>query len=130
MESKFTKEKPAAGNSGLYQKKFANKYTNNHMKNQSTIDYDHVKQKAIPHTLALLNRILPGGKIQGQEYVALNPRRYDRTLDSFRFNTRTGKWQDFATEDKGGDIISLWAYVRGISQSAAAREILAIVGGA
>lgn len=130
MESKFTQEKPAVTSNGFHNKKFTSKYTNSHRINQSTIDYGHVKQKTMPHVLSLLNRVLPGGRIRGQEYIALNPRRYDRTPDSFRFNTRTGRWQDFSTKDKGGDIISLWAYVRGISQSSAAREILAIVGAA
>lgn len=129
MQSRILKEKPTR-NSGLNNRKFTLKYSNYYIKKQSIIDYDHVKQKTMPHILALLNRVLPGGKIQGQEYIALNPRRCDRKLGSFKFNTRTGKWQDFSTGDKGGDIISLWAYVQGISQSAAARELLAIVGGA
>jgi hypothetical protein len=34
---------------------------------------------------------------------------------------RLGCWADFATGDQGGDLISLLAYLRGISQSEAAR---------
>ena len=100
------------------------------MKNQSHIDFELVKQKTVPHILALLHRVLPGGKIQGHEYIALNPRRYDRTPGSLKFNTLTGKWKEWATGDYGVDIISLWAYIRDISQSAAARELLTIIGGA
>jgi hypothetical protein len=94
------------------------------------IDFERLKQRAMPRILVLLNRLLPGGKIQGHEYVVRNPRRNDLKAGSFKFNTRTGKWKDWATGDYGIDIISLWAYVRGISQSAAARELLTIVEGA
>ena len=38
---------------------------------------------------------------------AFNPRRADRHLGSFQINVRTGKWADFATGDRGGDLISL-----------------------
>jgi hypothetical protein len=73
---------------------------------------------------------LPGGTLENREYVALNPTRCDERLGSFRINTLTGKWADFATGDKGGDIISLWAYVEGISQTDAARVLQSIIGGA
>jgi len=36
-------------------------------------------------------------------------------------NLLTGRWADFATGDKGGDPISLLAYLRSISQGDAAR---------
>jgi hypothetical protein len=55
--------------------------------------------------------------------VALNPRRQDSHPGSFKVNLRTGRWADFATGDKGGDVISLLAYLKGISQSEAARHL-------
>lgn len=73
--------------------------------------------------LRLVQHVLPNGKFQRNEYVSLNPTRHDRHLGGFRINTRTGKWADFATGDKGGDLISPWAYVRGISQRQALRKI-------
>jgi len=57
--------------------------------------------------------------------VALNPRRHDRRLGSFSINLRTGRWADFATANRGGDIISLAAYLFGTSQVKAARTIAA-----
>jgi len=36
---------------------------------------------------------------------------------------RAGAWADFATGDKGGDIVSLLAYLQGVSQSEAARRL-------
>lgn len=68
--------------------------------------------------------ILPYGMREGREWVALNPTRDDNNTGSFRINITTGKWADFATGDAGGDIVSLHAYLRGISQYDAAVEML------
>jgi hypothetical protein len=80
---------------------------------------------------AVLARILPGGKRVGAEIVALNPRRADRRLGSFKVNRYNGRWADFATGDKGGDPISLVAYLADVSQGEAARllaRMLALEG--
>ena len=53
--------------------------------------------------------------------MALNPLRDDSRPGSFKVNLCTGRWADFATGDKGGDAISLLAYLRGLSQGEAAR---------
>ncbi len=98
--------------------------------NQQKIDFNLLNRQLTPSILPLLNLLLPEGSLETQEYVALNPTRYDEHLGSFRINTLTGKWADFATGDKGGDIISLWAYVEGISQTDAARVLQDIVRGA
>ncbi|MBN8827957.1 MAG: hypothetical protein J0H68_04555 [Sphingobacteriia bacterium] len=78
---------------------------------------------------SILFRWLPDGKIQGNEYVARNPKRYDQHYGSFKINIRTGKWCDFATGDKGGDLISLAAYLFNLSQYEAAKEIAKLAGG-
>jgi hypothetical protein len=44
-----------------------------------------------------------------------------RRLGSFKINRYNGRWADFATGDKGGDPISLVAYLADISQGGAAR---------
>jgi hypothetical protein len=41
---------------------------------------------------------------------------------------KTGQWADFATGDKGGDVISLAAYLHGLTQSAAAGKISEMIG--
>lgn len=65
--------------------------------------------------LACLDRLvaewLPGGKLVNGEWQALNPRRADGHTGSFSINTRTGVWADFATDDKGADPVSLYAYL-------------------
>jgi hypothetical protein len=71
----------------------------------------------------LLARWLPEGRQERSEWVALNPRRKDSRLGSFKVNLRTGRWADFATGEKGGDAISLLAYLRGSSQAEAARVL-------
>lgn len=58
---------------------------------------------------SLLAAWLPDGRKQGQEWVALNPTRSDRHAGSFKINMITGQWADFATGDKGGDPVSLYA---------------------
>jgi hypothetical protein len=87
------------------------------------IDFAAINNAALGALLPLLRRWLPDGKVSGREYVALNPRRDDHHLGSFGINLRTGKWGDFATGDRGGDIVSLHAYLLGCSQSVAARHL-------
>jgi hypothetical protein len=60
--------------------------------------------------------------------VVLNPIRADRRLGSFKINVRTGRWADFATGDKGGDPVSLVAYLEGVSQVEAARLLGRMLG--
>jgi hypothetical protein len=76
----------------------------------------------------ILARWLPGGRIEGREYVVRNPKRHDHRPGSFKINLDTGRWADFATGDKGGDPISLAAYLAGCSQVEAARKLAAMLG--
>lgn len=62
-------------------------------------------------------------RLSGDNLFALNPTRADKTVGSFCINVRTGIWADFATNDKGGDIISYYAYLHGLSQIDAAKEL-------
>ena len=77
----------------------------------SPIDFPKINRAALAAFPAVLARLLPGGKIVGPELVALNPRRSDPSLGSFKVNRYNGRWADFATGDKGGDPISLVAYL-------------------
>lgn len=93
------------------------------------IDFERVNRAAVNVLPALLGRWLPGGRIMGDEYVVCNPRRADRTPGSFRINTRSGRWADFAVEGtKGGDIIALAAYLAGIDQAEAAERLAEMLG--
>ncbi len=97
------------------------------------LDFDRINAAALAALPAVLARVLPSGKAVHREWLALNPRRSDKRLGSFKVNRFNGNWADFATGDKGGDVISLVAYVEGVSQGEAARllaQMLGIEGGA
>ena len=92
------------------------------------IDFAAVNAAALRVLPTLLARWAPGGVIRGNEFTALNPKRADRRAGSFRVNTRTGRWADFATGDKGGDVVSLAAYLSGTGQADAARALADMLG--
>jgi hypothetical protein len=90
--------------------------------------FAEINRAALAAFPAVLARLLPGGKIVGLELVALNPRRSDPSLGSFKVNRYGGRWADFATGDKGGDPISLVAYLGSVSQGEAARMLARMLG--
>jgi hypothetical protein len=90
---------------------------------QVKYDFARVNRAALAVLPAILERWLPGGRTSGAEYTVLNPRRRDRRPGSFRINIRTGRWADFATGDRGGDAVSLAAYLAGIKQTEAAERL-------
>src|SRR5262249_43525428 len=95
------------------------------------IDFNAIAVGAIPSLPAVLKRVLSGGRVVGREYVALNPTRPDRRPGSFKIRihgARAGCWSDFATGERGGDVISLVAYVERITQVEAARLVARMLG--
>jgi hypothetical protein len=95
---------------------------------KDALDFAAINQAALAAFPAVLNRLLPKGRAVGREIVALNPRRADRNLGSFKVNRFNGRWCDFATGDKGGDPISLVAYLAAVSQGEAARLLARMLG--
>jgi hypothetical protein len=87
-----------------------------------------VNSAALRNGLAICRRVLPGGKVAGREYVVLNPHRQDHRPGSFKVNLRTGRWADFATEERGGDLIALVAWRYGVRQIEAAQRLAAMLG--
>jgi hypothetical protein len=99
---------------------------------RDSINFIAINSSALFILPALLRRWLPAGRIVGGEYVALNPTRHDKNPGSFKVRltgNRAGAWADFATNERGGDIISLAAYVHGLSQVEAAKLLLQMMGG-
>jgi hypothetical protein len=92
------------------------------------MDFQSVNRAALATLPAILHRLLPDGKIIAGEYVARNPKRADRRAGSFKINLRSGKWADFATDDAGGDVVSLVAYLEGLKQGKAARLLSQMLG--
>jgi putative DNA primase/helicase len=75
--------------------------------------FEDVEDHARSISADLLSEWLPDGVQKGREWIATNPTRADRHLGSFRINTTTYKWRDFADDAsaKGGGLVSLYAYL-------------------
>jgi ribosomal protein L32 len=87
------------------------------------IDFQAINECALFHLPELLHRWVPDGIQKGREWIARNPRRTDHRLGSFCINLDTGKWADFATDARGGDVVSLAAYLAGMGQAEAAHHL-------
>ena len=92
------------------------------------IDFGKINRAALVDLPGALRPWVPDATVIGEELQARNPTRQDRRPGSFRINIRTGRWCDFATADKGGDVVSYVAYVAGIGQVEAARRLAAVLG--
>jgi hypothetical protein len=92
------------------------------------IAFARIAADALSHADVLVRRWLPDGRREGPEWVAINPTRADHCRGSFKVNLATGIWSDFATGDKGGDLIALAAYLFHPDQAEAARNIAAALG--
>ncbi len=92
------------------------------------LDFAAINSAALAVLPSMLSRWAPGGVVRGSEYIVLNPTRDDRRPGSFSINLRTGRWADFAVGDRGGDVISLAAYLSGKGQAEAARALAAMLG--
>ena len=89
-----------------------------------TQHFDRLNAVLLPQLATLVQQWLPDGRTDGAEWTALNPHRHDRRPGSFRVNLRSGRWADFATSERGGDPVSLYAYLfTNGRQGAAARAL-------
>jgi putative DNA primase/helicase len=91
------------------------------------IDFASIVASALDNADILLRELFPQGRRQGREFCVGN-------IDggagsSLKVSLDTGAWKDFANGEKGGgDLVSLWARVRGCENGAAAREIAERLG--
>ncbi len=90
------------------------------------LDFAAINAAALPHLETLCQRWLPGGKRIGLEWTCGSLR--GETGTSCKVNLRTGRWADFASGDKGGDVVSLAAAVHQIGQGEAARNLARMFG--
>ncbi|MDN0082057.1 DUF927 domain-containing protein [Crenobacter sp. SG2305] len=98
--------------------------------NRASIDFAALNDQALEHLPAVLEGFLElETKEAGQQIQFINPLRHDTDFGSASISAETGKWADFAADDcSGGDVISLVAWIRGTSQSQAARDLGAFLG--
>jgi putative DNA primase/helicase len=77
--------------------------------------FAYVKAASLKEIDRVLAHWLPNGKRVdgGKEYTAANPTRADKRAGSLKVNLSKGTWADFATGDKGGDLIDLVRYLDG-----------------
>lgn len=77
------------------------------------VDFKKLKEDALGYIETLVTKWVPDGRVDGHEYVMKNPRRDDDKLGSFKINTGTGVWCDFAdgSDAKGSDLVSLYHYL-------------------
>ena len=96
--------------------------------NGRKIAFDRIASDALSNISSILPRWLPDGRREGAEWVARNPRRADNKPGSFKINLKSGRWGDFATGDRGGDLVSLAAFLFGLNQAEAAQRVAEMVG--
>lgn len=93
------------------------------------INFQEINSQLLPAFRSLVTQWIPGGQFSGDEYTVRNPVRTDHTPGSFRINIRTGSWSDFACADaKGGDPVSLYAYINNINNGKSAAELARTLG--
>lgn len=85
------------------------------------IPFEAINSAALSRYPRLLEIWLPGGRLIGREYTCANLQ--GGPGDSMKVNIVTGAWADFASDDRGGDPISLHAAIHGLGQGDAAREL-------
>lgn len=92
--------------------------------------FAEVKRAALQAIDRVLLHWLPGGKRVdgGKEYTAPNPTRADKHAGSLKVNLAKGAWSDFATGDKGGDLIDLVRYLDGGSEVDACNKLANFLG--
>lgn len=95
---------------------------------RAAINFKHIADVCLSRAESLAAAWLPDGKREGPEWSARNPSRNDHKAGSFKINLVSGRWSDFASGEAGGDFVSLYAYLHGLDQPAAARDVAAQVG--
>ena len=87
--------------------------------------FAQVKAAALRNIDRVLTQWLPNGKRVdgGKEYTAPNPTRNDKRSGSLKINLSKGTWADFATGDKGGDLIDLVRYLDGCTDVEACSKL-------
>lgn len=84
-------------------------------------DFEGLATYLLSRIRDIVPTLLPGGRLVGSEYECASIN--GGQGKSFKININTGKWADFAADQQGGDIISLYAAIHNIKQSEAALQL-------
>lgn len=90
------------------------------------LDFDGLSAALLPRLRDLLEQWLPGGRMVGKEYVCAG--REGGEGRSLSINTTTGAWAEFSGDAKGGDPASLYAWIKGLKNGEAAKELAKEIG--
>lgn len=90
---------------------------------ENKIDFEGLAHHLLYRIRELLPAWLPGGAITGHEYSCGDLR--GGQGKSCKVNITSGKWADFSSTEKGGDLISLYAAIQGIKNMGDAARTLA-----
>lgn len=89
-------------------------------------DFRTVAEAALQRAEQLLAQWLPGGRRVGHEWQCADLS--GAAGNSLSVSLTKGAWCDFAIGHKGGDLVSLYAAIRGLDQVGAARELAGQLG--
>lgn len=90
------------------------------------IDFADLAARLLDRAEQLVEQWLPGGTRQGHNWMCAGfSGGKGRSLG---VNVLTGAWGEFAADEKGGDLISLYAAIHGINNGQAARRLMTEMG--
>jgi hypothetical protein len=85
------------------------------------LDFSALAQRLLISAETLVPQWLAGGRRRGHEWVCGDLAGGEG--DSCSVNLLSGRWADFATSERGGDLISLYAAIHELSMAEAYREL-------
>jgi hypothetical protein len=85
------------------------------------MDFRALAQRLLVSSETLVPQWLPGGRRRGHEWVCGDLAGGEGT--SLSVNLLSGRWADFATSDRGGDLIDLYAAIHELTMAEAYREL-------
>ena len=97
-----------------------------HVGDRDLIDFADLAQALLQRADSLVAAWLPGGQTRGHEYVCADLGGGEG--GSLSVNLKTGVWADFSGDDRGGDLVSLYAAIHNLNQGQAARALMAELG--
>jgi len=93
---------------------------------RTPIDFTRLASALLDNAQRWLEQWLPGGRRQGPEYLCGDLS--GGKGESLSINIKSGMWADFANDDKGGDLISLYAAINGLNNAQAAIVLMGMLG--
>lgn len=90
------------------------------------IDFADLAAALLERARTLVPQWLPGGKVSGYNWMCAG---FEGGAGSrMGVNLNTGAWGHFANEEVGGDLISLYAAIKGLNNGQAARQLMRELG--